>query len=114
MKPEEILTLLRQVASMLEPGAQEVWKIAYRQALITGWALTIPSAILAIISVAAMALCLSKDAKGTYTSSDDNAGAVWLICFIGSMPWLVWGLTILANPAWKTLSLLRGLIGIGQ
>ena len=94
---EEILALIRELATMLEPGATAVWGIVLRQAVITGWTYVVLGGLLTLVGLIAL--------LWAWREAADRGEPVWSIVIgvtsllIGP-PFLVPGLMRLANPAY--------------
>ena len=94
---EEILALIRELATMLEPGATAVWGIVLRQQIVMGTACAVFGGLLTLVGLLA-ALWARRDAAG-------HGEPVWSIVIgvtgllIGP-PFLAPGLMRLANPAY--------------
>ena len=104
---EEILALIRELATMLEPGATAVWGVVLRQQAVEGWTYAVLGGLLTLVGLLA-ALSAWRDAA-------DHGEPTWSIIIgvtgllIGP-PFLVPGLMRLANPAYYAVCALLGMV----
>jgi type IV secretory pathway VirB2 component (pilin) len=105
---DEVLALIRELATMLEPGATAVWEIVLRQQMVMGILGTIGGAL-------ALAVVIAIFVQGwrAMRRNEDASFPLYVIAFclgVFAVPWFVTSVMRLTNPAYYAIMALKGML----
>lgn len=109
MNPQEVVSVIREIAQLLEPGAQEAWALAVRQTMINGWIGATLGGALFLVALVALLWALF----GSHDYDDEAHYGVGIAAMITAPALLIWGivgLQQLLNPEWYAIQLLLRLV----
>ena len=105
---DEVLALIRELAAMLEPGAQAVWEIMLRQQTVVGVSDVCVGVMLFLVGVVSLAMA------STVARRDPDASGFVVIIGLLTLPFslafLVPGIQRLSNPAYYAIMALKGML----
>jgi hypothetical protein len=119
MTPEDVLNILREIGSMLEPTAQRAWDIAMRQVIVEMIASTVwfsPSVVVLFLSARLISGGLKRWKDSTRSWVDDGSerivagGLLGITSCIFAVDSLVKVVSRLINPEWYVIQMLLSVV----
>lgn len=116
MNPEEVVSIIKEVAKLLEPGTQQAWEIALRRVATGAWMATGFGIFCFALSIGLLYAGYRWGWQKVNGWQERN-GDVYTFCWIGSgaafffsVAFLANGIMQLLNLQWYAIQLLLGLI----